>query len=128
MKMPSTMTVKITTSVYRYSSPQVGQTTLRSSSNTSRRKRPAPPSDVGSVRFLAVTAMLLLGLLVRRVLVAPPAVLAELQAVRVVLLVFQGGVVAAFADAAGEGDDVFHGWLFGWGAEIKKPRFPRRCQ
>jgi hypothetical protein len=61
----------------------------------------------------------LLGLLVRCVLVAPLAVLAELDPVGIVLLVLQGGVVAPFADAAGEGDDVFHGWLFGWGRKKK---------
>src|SRR5438105_8774945 len=49
----------------------------------------------------------------RGVLVAPPAVLAELDAVRIVLLVLQGGVVAPFADATGQGDDVFHSCLFG---------------
>jgi hypothetical protein len=52
--------------------------------------------------------LLLLGLLVRGVLVAPPAVLAELDPVRIVLLVLQGGVVASLADAAREGDDFFH--------------------
>src|SRR5439155_13064836 len=33
--------------------------------------------------------------------------------VPVVLLVLQGGVVAPFADATGQGDDVFHSCLFG---------------
>src|SRR3989442_9147768 len=115
MEMPSTMTVKITTSVERYSSPQVGQTTLRSSSKTSRRKRPMPPSAVGSVRLRAVTAIGLLGLPVQCVLTVPLAVLGQLQAVWIVPLVLHGGVVAPFADGAGEGDDVFHSWLFGWG-------------
>jgi hypothetical protein len=61
----------------------------------------------------------LLGLLVRGVLMAPLAVLVELDPVRIVLFVLQGGVVAPFADAAGEGDDVFHAWLFGWGRKKK---------
>jgi hypothetical protein len=47
----------------------------------------------------------------------PLAVLAELNPVRIVLLVLQGGVVASLADAAGEGDDFFHAWLFGWEKE-----------
>jgi hypothetical protein len=55
----------------------------------------------------------LLGLLVRGVLVAPLAVLAELDPVGIVLLVLQGGVVASLADAAGQGDYVFHARLFG---------------
>src|SRR2546423_11046215 len=77
-----------------------------------------PPWALGSSRFRAVTAMAwLLGLLVGGVLVAPPAVLAELDPVGIVLLVLQGGVVAPFADAAGEGDDFFHAWLSGWGKE-----------
>jgi hypothetical protein len=50
---------------------------------------------------------------------APLAVLAELDPVRIVLLVLQGGVVAPFADAAGEGDDVFHASIFGWGRKKK---------
>jgi hypothetical protein len=49
------------------------------------------------------------------VLTVPLAVFAELDTVRIVLLVLQGGVIAPFADGAGEGDDVFHSWLFGWG-------------
>jgi hypothetical protein len=49
----------------------------------------------------------------------PPAVLAQLEPVRIVLLVLHGGVVAPLTHAAGEADDVFHGWLFG-GAEKKK--------
>jgi hypothetical protein len=61
----------------------------------------------------------LLGLLVSGVLVAPLAVLAELDPVRIVLLVLQGGVVAPLADAAREGDDFFHAWLFGWGRKKK---------
>src|SRR5207249_9529346 len=77
-----------------------------------------PPWALGSSRLRAVTAMSwLLGLLVRGVLVAPPAVFAQLDPVGIVLLVLQGGVVAPFADAAGEGDDFFHAWLFGWGKE-----------
>jgi hypothetical protein len=55
----------------------------------------------------------LLGLLVRGVLVTPLAVLAELDPIRIVLLVLQRGVIAPFADAAGEADDFFHAWLFG---------------
>jgi hypothetical protein len=51
--------------------------------------------------------------------VAPLAVFAHLDPVRIVLLVFYGGVVAPLTHAACEGDDVFHGWLFG-GAEKKK--------
>jgi hypothetical protein len=70
---------------------------------------------------------MLLGLPVQGVLVVPPAVLHELEPVRVVLLVLQGRVVSSFADAAGEGNYFFHACLFGWG-ERKKPRFPRRCQ
>jgi hypothetical protein len=50
----------------------------------------------------------------------PLAVLGELQTVRIVLLVLHGGVVAPFADAAGEGDDLFHGCLFGWGGRKEK--------
>src|SRR2546422_11768772 len=73
-----------------------------------------PPCALGSSRLRAVTAMgWLLGLLVRGVLVAPLAVLAELDPIRIVLLVLQGGVVAPFADAAGQCDDVFHSCLFG---------------
>jgi hypothetical protein len=53
------------------------------------------------------------------VLVAPLAVFAQLDPVRIVLLVLHGGVVAPFTHSAGEGDDVFHSWLFG-GAEKKK--------
>src|SRR6266566_8288805 len=69
---------------------------------------------LGSSRLRAVTAMgSLLRLLVGGVLVAPPAVLAELDPVGIVLLVLQGGVVAPFADATGQGDDVFHSCLFG---------------
>src|SRR2546423_5498874 len=67
---------------------------------------------VGSSRLRVVTATLL-GLLMRGVLVAPPAVLAELDPVRIVLLVLQSGVVAPFADATGQRDDVFHSCLFG---------------
>jgi hypothetical protein len=55
----------------------------------------------------------------RGVLVAPPAVLAHLEPVWVVLLVLHGGVVASLTHAAREGDDVFHSGLFG-GAEKKK--------
>src|SRR5947209_19734228 len=77
-----------------------------------------PCRAAGSSRLRAVTAMCrLLGLLVRCVLVAPLAVLAELDPVGIVLLVLHSGVVAPFADAAGEADDVFHGWLFGWEKE-----------
>src|SRR2546422_5573537 len=73
-----------------------------------------PPCALGSSRLRAVTAMgWLLGRLRRGVLVAPLAVLAELDPVRIVLLVLQGGVVAPFADATGQGDDVFHSCLFG---------------
>jgi hypothetical protein len=50
---------------------------------------------------------------VRGVLVTPLAVLAELDPVRIVFLVLQGGVIAPLADAAGEGDYFFHAWLFG---------------
>jgi hypothetical protein len=46
------------------------------------------------------------------VLVAPPTVLAELNPVRIVLLVLEGGVVAPFADAASECDYLFHVRLF----------------
>src|SRR5213594_1622412 len=59
----------------------------------------------------------LLRLLVRSVLMAPLAVLAQLDPVGIVLLVLQGGVVAPLADAAGQGDDFFHASLFGWGKE-----------
>src|SRR2546425_12252056 len=77
-----------------------------------------PCRAAGSSRLRAVTAILwLLGLLVRCVLVAPLAVLAELHPVGIVLLVLHSGVVAPFADAAGEDDDVLHGWLFGWEKE-----------
>jgi hypothetical protein len=47
------------------------------------------------------------------VLPIPLAVLAELDPVWIVLLVFQGGVVAPFADGASEGDDVFHSQIPG---------------
>src|SRR5438270_3472960 len=67
---------------------------------------------VGSSRLRVDTATLL-SLLMRGVLVAPPAVLAELDPVRIVLLVLQSGVVAPFADATGQCDDVFHSCLFG---------------
>jgi hypothetical protein len=63
--------------------------------------------------------MSLFGLLVGCVLVAPLAVFAQLDPVWIVLLVLDSGVVAPLTDAAGEGDDVFHGWLSG-GAEKKK--------
>jgi hypothetical protein len=53
------------------------------------------------------------------VLVAPLAVFAQLDPVRIVLLVLYGGVVAPLTHAASESDDVFHSWLFG-GAEKKK--------
>src|SRR5438093_6430607 len=77
-----------------------------------------PPWALGSSRLRVVTAMSwLLGLLVGGVLVTPPAVLAQLDPIGIVLLVLQGGVVAPFADAAGEGDDFFHAWLFGGGKE-----------
>jgi hypothetical protein len=55
----------------------------------------------------------------RGVLVTPLAVFAHLDPVWIVLLVLHGGVVAPLTHAAGEGDDVFHGCLFGW-AEKKK--------
>src|SRR5947208_4178439 len=77
-----------------------------------------PPWALGSSRLRAVTAMSL-RLPVEGVLVAPLAVLAQLDPVGIVLLVLQSGVVAPFADAAGEGDDVFHGWLF-WLGEKEK--------
>jgi hypothetical protein len=51
--------------------------------------------------------------------VAPLAVFAELDPVWIVLLVLERGVIAPLTHAAGEGDDVFHGWLSG-GAEKKK--------
>jgi creatinine amidohydrolase/Fe(II)-dependent formamide hydrolase-like protein len=54
------------------------------------------------------------------VLVAPLAVLAHLEPIRIVFLVLHGGVVAALADATREADDVFHRVLFGLGAEKKK--------
>jgi hypothetical protein len=57
----------------------------------------------------------LLGLLVRGVLVAPLAVLAQLDPVGIVLLVLQGGVVAPLADATCQGDYFFHASLFGGG-------------
>jgi hypothetical protein len=49
------------------------------------------------------------------VLPAPAAVLPKIEPVRVVLLVLEGGVVAPFADVAGEGDYIFHAELSGWG-------------
>src|SRR5438132_13383107 len=83
-----------------------------------------PCRAAGSSRLRAVTAMCrLLGLLLRCVLVAPLAVLAELDPVGIVLLVLQGGVVAPFADAAGEGDYFFHGGLSGWGEKEKSLGF-----
>src|SRR5439155_20962937 len=106
-----------TIGVYRWRRPAVGQTTLRSSPSTSRKNwRMPPPCALGSSRLRAVTAIgRLLRLLVRRVLVAPPAVLAQLDPVGIVLLVLHGGVVAPFADAAGQGDDFFHASLVGGG-------------
>jgi hypothetical protein len=50
---------------------------------------------------------------------APLAVFAQLDPLWIVLLVFHGGVVAPLTHSAGEGDYVFHSWLFG-GAEKKK--------
>jgi hypothetical protein len=50
---------------------------------------------------------------------APTAVFAHLEPIRIVLLVFHGGVVAPLTHAACEGNDVFHSSLFG-GAEKKK--------
>jgi hypothetical protein len=52
--------------------------------------------------------------------VAPLAIFGQLDPVRIVLLVLHGGVVAPLTHAASESDDVFHGWLFGLGAEKKK--------
>jgi hypothetical protein len=51
--------------------------------------------------------------------VAPLTVFAQLDPVGIVLLVLHGGVIAPLTHSAGEGDDVFHGWLSG-GAEKKK--------
>src|SRR5690242_12529160 len=85
---------------------------------TSRRNWTTPVDAAGSSRLRVVTAMCrLLGLLVRGVLVAPLAVLAELDPVGIVLLVLQGGVVAPLADAARQRDYFFHASLFGWGKE-----------
>jgi hypothetical protein len=56
---------------------------------------------------------------VGRVPVAPPAIFAQLDPLWIVLLVFHGGVIAPLTHSAGEGDYVFHSWLFG-GAEKKK--------
>src|SRR3989442_9219188 len=72
---------------------------------------------------------------VGRVLAAPPAVLLQLQAVRVVLLVLDRRVVAPFAVAALKGDDRFHRSLCRWGSgcwivevEKRSPGSPRRRQ
>src|SRR5438552_14498437 len=79
---------------------------------------------LGSSRFRAVTAISrLLRLPVECVLVVPPAVLAELDPVGIVLLVLHGGVVSPFADGAGEGDDLFHACLFGLGEKEKSLGF-----
>ena len=55
---------------------------------------------------------LLSGFLVQGVLVAPLAVLLELDAVRIVLLVLLGRVVAALALGAGQGDQSTHEFSF----------------
>jgi hypothetical protein len=61
----------------------------------------------------------LLRLPVQGVLVVPLAILAELDPVGIVLLVLYSGVIPSFADGAGEGDDLFHGCLFGLGRKKK---------
>ena len=55
---------------------------------------------------------LLSGFLMQGVLVAPLAVLLELDAVRIVLLVLLGRVVAALALGAGQGDQSTHEFSF----------------
>ena len=55
---------------------------------------------------------LLSGFLVQGVLVAPLAVLLELDAVRIVLLVLLGRVVTALALGAGQGDQSTHEFSF----------------
>ena len=55
---------------------------------------------------------LLSGLFVHRVGVAPLAVLLELDAVRIVLLVLLGRVVAALALSAGQSDQSTHEFSF----------------
>jgi hypothetical protein len=55
---------------------------------------------------------LLSGFLMQGVLVAPLAVLLELDAVRIVLLVLLGRVVTALALGAGQGDQSTHEFSF----------------
>ena len=55
---------------------------------------------------------LLSGFLVQGVLVAPLAVLLELDTVRIVLLVLLGRVVTALALGAGQGDQSTHEFSF----------------
>ena len=55
---------------------------------------------------------LLSGFLVQGVLVAPLAILLELDAVRIVLLVLLGRVVTALALGAGQGDQSTHEFSF----------------
>src|SRR5690242_8548849 len=65
---------------------------------------------------------------VRGVLPAPPAVLLELEAVGVVLLVLDGVVVPAFALGALEGDDRFHRSISLAGEGKERPSEPKRRQ
>src|SRR5262249_47533316 len=99
-----------------------------SSSNVSRRNRMTPGAWSAWARRRAWMATSLPRLPVRRVATAPAAVLLELEPVRVVLLVLDGGVVAALAVAALERDDRLHRSLFLAGVGKKKPSSPRRCQ
>src|SRR5207244_10942861 len=109
---------------------------LRSSSKVSRKNRSSPSWGSGApLRLRALTAMCSPRLPVGRVLAAPPAVLLQLQAVRVVFLVLDRRVVAPFAVAALKGDDRFHRSLCRWGlgcwvveVEKRSPGSPRRRQ
>jgi hypothetical protein len=64
----------------------------------------APRAEISSQRR-SPTDRLLLGLFVLLVLPAITAVLLDVEPVRVILLVFHGCVVAAFATATCQGDD-----------------------
>src|SRR5262249_2844855 len=64
----------------------------------------------------------------RRVLAAPAAVLLELQTIRIVLLVLDRVVVAAFALGALERDDRFHRSISLAGEGMREPSEPRLDQ
>ena len=68
-----------------------------------------PDLESGALTVRATGLMsLLFGLLVRRVSLAEPAILLELEPVRSPLLIFRGRVISLLALGAGKGDDVSH--------------------